>query len=141
MDPSLITFAALITPPGIITAGGFASVLVQIVKGVFPTLDAKVSGALQALFFTSVLYLFTGIVLASNGTITSPDGALWVFTAWLTCAASAIGIKAGFTHAVNAPGKGQPLTDAVDVSLDLKVNPSDPLTDPAIGEDSPRYPS
>lgn len=118
MDPSTITFAALITPPGIITAGGFVTVLVQIVKGVFPTLDAKVSGALQALFFTSVLYILTGVVLASSGAIVNADGYLWVFTAWLTCAASAIGIKAGFTHAALAAtgAKGDQVTEPIDES-------------------------
>lgn len=118
MDPTTLTFAALVTPAGIITAGGFVTVLVQIVKGIFPTLDAKVSGALQAVFFTSILYLLTGITLASSGQIVNPDGALTVFAAWLTCSASAIGIKAGFTHAALAAtgAKGESLTDSIDES-------------------------
>ena len=133
IDPQALTFGFFITPPGIITAGSFTAVFVQMIKGLFPTLDAKVSGALQAFFFTSLLYIITAVVLAGNGTLLSPDGFLWVFAAWLTCASSAIGVKAGFTHAVNAGAKSLPLTDAID----------EPTTDPVVGEDrpDPRYPS
>lgn len=137
IDPATLTFGFFITPPGMLAAGAFTSVFVQMMKGYFPTLDAKVSGALQSLFFTSLLYIATGLVLASEGIVNGPNGILWVFIAWLTVASSAIGIKAGFTHAANAPAKGLPLTDAV------PPPPDESATDPVVGEDQPdpRYPS
>lgn len=136
-DPAQLTFAALVTPPGMVTASGLITTFIQILKGVFPGLDAKVSGALQAFFLSMLLYIATGAVLFSNGTFTSADAILWIVGAWLGVATGAIGIKAGFTHAVNAPAKGLPLTDAVPPPPD----PGEPLTDPAIGEDTPRFPA
>jgi hypothetical protein len=132
-DPSALTFAALVTPPGMVTAAGFITTLIQLLKGVFPGLDAKVSGALQAFFISLLLYIATGAVLFSNGTFQNADAILWIIGAWLGVATGAVGIKAAFTHAVNAPAKGLPLTDAVDEST----------TDPVVGEDrpDPRYPS
>jgi hypothetical protein len=116
MDPQSVTFAALITPPGIIVAAGLVTTFVQVIKSVFTGIDARVSGALLAFSGSSILYVITAIVLSTNGTITNADGFLWTFTAWLSCAVGAIGIKSAFTHARDAGAKSLPLTDPVDES-------------------------
>lgn len=92
MEP--ITFASLITPPGVVVAAGIVTALVQLIKGVFPVIDEKVSGALQAFVLTAILYVLVAI------TVPQPDanGYLLVFMAWLSCATSAVGIKSVSDH-------------------------------------------
>ncbi len=89
-----ITFASLLTPPGVIAAAGIITALVQLLKGVFPLLDARVSGALMAFVLSAVLYLLAGLS-TSVGTL---DAGLVVFLAWLSCATSSVGIKATVDH-------------------------------------------
>lgn len=113
MDPTTLTFAFLITPPGILVAAGFTTTFVQIIKGTFPTIDARISGLMLAFFFDAILYATAALALVGNGTIVTADGILWIFAAWLACVAGASGIKAGFTHVVDAPAKGLSLTDPV----------------------------
>lgn len=113
MDPTTLTFAFLITPPGILVAAGFTTTFVQIIKGTFPTIDARISGLMLAFFFDAIVYLLAAVALVGNGTIASADGTLWIFTAWLGCVAGASGIKASFSHIVSAPAKSQPLTDPI----------------------------
>jgi len=89
-----ITFADFVTPGGVIVAAGAVTALVQLLKTVAPTLDAKVSGALMAFIGTAALY---GVTAAALG-VPTPDAGLTIAFAWLSCATSAVGIKATFDH-------------------------------------------
>lgn len=89
-----LTFAAFLTPAGVVAAAAAITMLVQLVKSVFPAVDARVSGAVMAFTFSAVLYLATA---AATG-IPTWDAGLTVFLAWLSCATSAVGIKAATEH-------------------------------------------
>ena len=110
MDPTSITFADLLTQAGVVTAALIVTTLVQLIKGVFPLLDARVSGALMAFILSAVLYVFVGLATG----VTSLDLGLTVFLAWLSCATSAVGIKAGIDHATTQSAKADTITDIVD---------------------------
>lgn len=89
------TFADFLTPAGIVVAAGIVTALVELIKGVFPVVDDKVSGALQAFVITGLLYVFTALAVPPP----DPNGALTIFLAWLACATSAVGIKSATAHA------------------------------------------
>lgn len=99
-----VTFASLVTPGGVVVAAGIVTPLVQLVKGVFPVLDARVSGALMAFVGTAALYAVTAGAVG----VTTPDAGLGIFLAWLSCATSAVGIKAAFDHANAVTGGPMP---------------------------------
>ena len=91
-----VTFASLLEPGGVITAAVIITTLVQLLKAVFPTLDARVSGALLAFVFSAVLYVLAAFATGADNL----DEGLLVFLAWLSCATSAVGIKSAVSHAV-----------------------------------------
>ena len=96
-----ITFAALLEPAGVVIAAGIITTLVQLLKSVFPPLDARLSGALMAFLASAVLYLLAG--LATN--VSTLDAGLAVFLAWLSCATSSVGIKATADHVTSVTSK------------------------------------
>jgi hypothetical protein len=96
-----MTFTALLTPEGIVTASALIVTLVQMVKTAFPMLDARVSGAVMAFILSGVLYVTAGFVLPNP----SPDSLLQVFAAWITVAGLAMGIKAGADHVASVRGE------------------------------------
>lgn len=89
------TFSDFLTPAGIIVAAGVVTAFVELLKGVFPAIDERVSGALLAFIVTGLLYVFTALAVPPA----SPDGWLTVFLAWLACATSSVGIKSATAHA------------------------------------------
>lgn len=99
-DAGPVTFASLLTPPGVIAAAAIITGLIQLLKSVFPGLDARVSGALMAFVGSAVLYVLAG---AATG-VASPDAGLAVFLAWLSCATSSVGIKAVSDHVAGSDG-------------------------------------
>lgn len=94
MDPIPInlTFASLLTPPGVVAAAAIVTGLVALIRNVFAQLD--ISGALLAFVLTAVLYVLTGIAVG----VSTLDGALLVFLAWLSAATSSVGIHSTTTH-------------------------------------------
>jgi hypothetical protein len=94
-----LTFARLLTPEGIIAAATLTTSLVALLKWLFPVLDAQVSGARMAFFFTAALYAIAGIAIPLG----TPDAALALFIAWLSCATAAVGIHATAKHIVAGP--------------------------------------
>jgi hypothetical protein len=95
-----MTFAALLTPAGIISAGALMTLFVQIVKGASPFIDARVSGALMAFIASGVLYMAAALVLPNP----TPDDMLQVFAAWVAVAGIAMGIKSGADHVASVRG-------------------------------------
>lgn len=95
-----MTFASFLTPQGVIVAAGLVTVLVQLIKTVFPAIDARVSGALMAFVLTAVLYLITALATAPS----TWDAGLVLFAAWLSCATSAVGIKSATAHVQTVTG-------------------------------------
>lgn len=91
-----LTFAALLTPEGVVAAAALTTAFIALVKNVFPVIDAKVSGALMAFVFTGILYVLAAF--ATN--VSALDAGLTVFMAWVSCATSAIGINSAATHVV-----------------------------------------
>lgn len=96
-----VSFASFLTPPGVIAAAAVITTLVQLIKSVFPAIDAKVSGALMAFVGSAVLYVFTAVAVG----VPTFDSGLLVFLAWLSCATSSVGIKSATNHVqeVTAP--------------------------------------
>ena len=82
------TFAAFLTPEGIVVAGGLITAFVQLIKTVFPIVDEKVSGAVMAFGLSAILYAITAVVVS----IATPDAALTVIASWLACATAAVGV-------------------------------------------------
>lgn len=92
-----MTFADLITPAGIVAAAALIVSFVQVIKGAFPSVGERVSGALLAFLATGLLYVAAAIVLPHS----APDQLLQVFASWVAVAGLAIGIKAGGEHVGN----------------------------------------
>lgn len=82
------TFASFLTPEGIVVAGGLITALVQLIKTVFPIIDAKVSGAVMAFGSSALLYVATALAVG----ISTPDAALTLVASWLACATAAVGV-------------------------------------------------
>ena len=86
-----MTISSLLTAGGIATAGTIVFIVVELIKRVFPAIDDRVSGALQATVILAVLYAWA--YAATPGTA--------VFTAvvyFLTADATAVGINSGLDH-------------------------------------------
>lgn len=83
-----VTFASFLTPPGMLVAAGLITTLVALLKTSIPP-AADWNGATMAFVLSALLYGATAVALAPA----TPDGYLLVFTAWLTTAAGAVGIK------------------------------------------------
>lgn len=92
-DP--ISFATLLTPPGVVVAAGLTTAFVELIKRVFPAIDARVSGALLAFVFDALLYILAALATG----VADLDAGLLVFMAWLSCATSAVGISSTIEHA------------------------------------------
>lgn len=116
------TLGSLLTPQGIITAGLIVTTLVATLKGVFPTIDARISGALMSFIISAILYVFVGLATS----VATLDAAFVVFTAWLAVSSAAIGIKAGLDHAAVQSAKADPIIDVIDpdVPVDDESFPS-----------------
>lgn len=98
-DTTALTFAALVTAPGIAAAGALTTTVIALLKRTIPVLDANLSGAVMAFLLTAFLYAI-GFVAA--GLPTTPDGALLWFVSWVTCATAAVGVHSAAQHtAVN----------------------------------------
>jgi hypothetical protein len=82
------TFAAFLTPEGIVVAGGLITAFVQLVKTVFPVIDERVSGAVMAFGLSAILYAITAVVAG----VSTPDQGLTVVASWLACATAAVGV-------------------------------------------------
>ena len=90
------TFAAFLSPEGIVIAGGLITAFVQLIKTVFPVIDTKVTGAVQAFVLSAILYIVTAIVVSPD----SPDAYLTIIASWLACATAAVGVHSSVKYAV-----------------------------------------
>jgi hypothetical protein len=90
-----ITFDSFVTPEGMLVAGALISGLVEVLKAVFPALNERVSGAIQAFSLSAILYGITAFVLAPS----DPNAYLGIFAAWLGVAATAVGVRETLVHA------------------------------------------
>lgn len=89
-----LTFAALLTPEGVIAAAALTTSVVALLRNVSPALDARVSGASLAFLLTAMLYGLGAIAVGVDGL----DAALGLFVAWVACATSAVGIHSTVKH-------------------------------------------
>lgn len=123
MDPStVITFAQLLSPGGVVIAAATVLALVEILKAGIPPLDAHISGATMAFVLSGLLYAATAAALAP----VNPDGYLVVVFAWIGCATSAMGIRAGADH-VSAVRAGTAGTSVVNTPTTVEDAPVEPL--------------
>ena len=90
------SFASFLSPEGIVVASGLITAFVQLLKTVFPVIDAKVTGAVQAFVLSALLYLVTAIVVSPDG----PDAYLTIIASWLACATAAVGVHSTIKNAV-----------------------------------------
>lgn len=97
-----ITVASLFAAAGAGAAALVIRQIVELIKGVFPAIDARVSGAIQAFVLSAALYVLAAIALPVEGA----DGILLAIVSWLTCATAAVGIDAAWSHARETPGAG-----------------------------------
>lgn len=88
------TFADLYTAAGVAAAAAAITTLVALVKGVFPALAARASGALMAFVLSAVLYAAS----VSAVPITAPDDVLALILAWIAAATAAVGINSSVQH-------------------------------------------
>ena len=95
---SPVTFSSFLTPTGVVAAAAVVTTLIQLIKGVFPAIDARISGALLAFILTGILYILTAVSVG----VADANAGLAIFLAWLACATSAVGIKSATTHAIEA---------------------------------------
>jgi hypothetical protein len=93
-----LTFQSFLTPEGVVAAAAVITVLIQLLKGVFPAIDARVSGALMAFVLSAVLYVLTALAVG----VADANAGLAVFLAWLSCATSSVGIKSTADHVQSA---------------------------------------
>lgn len=90
------TLAAILLGAGAFPAAAIIRQLIELLKAVFPSLDAKVSGALQAFILSAVLYVFAYVAVV--GANASAESAFAAFLAWCACATSAVGINSSLGH-------------------------------------------
>jgi hypothetical protein len=95
-----LTLAAILTAAGAVSAALLVRQTVELLKAVFPKLDATVSGALQSFVLTGVLYVAAFVTVGDH----TPEGVFVTFLAWLSCASSAVGINAVWDHAHPSSG-------------------------------------
>lgn len=93
-----ITFEVLVTAAAIPIAAGIVTSFVALVKMVFPTVDARVSGALMAFIASGALYIVTGFALWQSGSMATANDFLGLFLTWLGVATGSVGIKATSDH-------------------------------------------
>jgi hypothetical protein len=82
-----ITFASLLDAAGAGVAAGIITALISVIKTSIPA-TANWHGATLAFILSAVLYVFVGLSVG----VSTLDAGLGVFIAWLTCAASAVGL-------------------------------------------------
>lgn len=95
-----LTIADLVTGPGVVAVAALVTSIISILKNVFPPIDARYSGALQAFVITGVLYILAAISLHPADI----NGYFQIFLFWLTALSSAIGIHSGTSHALKEAG-------------------------------------
>jgi hypothetical protein len=96
-----LTFAALLTAAGAGIAAGIVTSVVSLIKTSVPVVK-EMDGAGLAFALSGVLYVLAAV--ATN--VSSLDGALGVFLAWLTCATAAVGVHSFIVKPVIAQIKG-----------------------------------
>lgn len=89
-----LTFAALLTPEGIVAAAAVITTLVSLLKNVFPVVDQKVSGALMAFVISGLLYALSLTAVP----VAAPDDVLAIVLAWIACATAAVGVHSTVQH-------------------------------------------
>ena len=102
MPTEPVTFASLLEPTGVVVAAAIITAVIQLIKGVSPAIDARISGATMAFVLSAVIYVLAAI---STG-VKDMDAGLLVFMAWLSCATSAVGIKSATTHVAESRATG-----------------------------------
>lgn len=90
----MVTFESFLTPEGVIVAAGAVTGFVALIKGVFPPIAERVSGALMAFIVTGVLYGATAWAVG----VADPNAGLVIVFSWLGCATSAVGIRETVVH-------------------------------------------
>jgi hypothetical protein len=101
VDLTNVTLSSLLSPGGLAAAGAITYLVVEIAKKLAPTLDARISGALQATVVLAILY--AAALVSTPGTA--------IFTAilyFLIADATAIGISSAVGHVqdVTSPTTG-----------------------------------
>lgn len=87
-----LSLSVVLTAAGAVTAALLVRQIVELLKAVFPALDARVSGALQAFVLTGVLYVVAWVAVGDR----TGDGVFVAFLSWLAAATSAVGINASW---------------------------------------------
>lgn len=132
MDPTpgIVTFGDLLTPTGVLIAAATVTALVEILKAGIPGLDRRVSGASLALLLSLALYVATAFALPQS----SPDSYLAVAVAWIACATSAMGIRAGAAHV------GEVRAGTAGLAASVRVEDSSLSEGPPAGDPTARPP-
>lgn len=89
-----LTLANLFVPAGYIGAAVAIRYFVELLKGTFPKLGERVSGALQAFVASGALYVAGFLAIGPF----TPEGGFHAFLSWLIVAGGAVGIDATLGH-------------------------------------------
>ena len=77
-----------------VIAAAMVLAFVEVLKAGIPALDRHVSGATMGFILSGALYIATAFALPQA----TADGYLVIAFAWISCATSAMGIRAGADH-------------------------------------------
>ena len=102
MDLTGITLASILTIPGALGAALVVTLLTEIIKNAWPTIDARFSGALIATALTVALYAFAYLAVG----IHTAEGFFAAFLAWITATLSSIGIHGAAAHIERVSSSG-----------------------------------
>ena len=94
-DVTTLNAAALLTTAGAGAFGIVLSFLVQVIKDSFPSVDARVSGALISLIISAFVYI---LVFISGAVTKDSNGILLTLFSWVTAWIGAMGTNAIVTH-------------------------------------------
>lgn len=100
VDDGGLTVEMLLSAAGAGIAAVIVASFVELLKKVFPPLDARVSGAFMAFTVTAILYIW---VWFASGPATANEQ-LSLIVAWLTCATAAVGANSVVKHTAAQAG-------------------------------------
>lgn len=84
IDPSTLTLASLLTAAGALIAATIVTLLVDVLKRPFPSLDGMIATFVASLVLYVLVFIDANVWTVGEGFI--------CFLAWLACAAAALGV-------------------------------------------------
>ena len=97
-----LTWAALLTAAGAVTAATIITLFIDVLKAAFPFVQ-NWNGMTMAFVLSAILYIAAALFVG----ISTPDVILGDILAWLSCAAAAVGVHTAIVKPISNAVKSQ----------------------------------